>query len=252
MRDYRLYLEDILKSADKVQRYTWGMSFDDFIADERTFDAVIRNLEIIGEAVLNIPKEVYECYPEVEWQKIGGLRNLLAHGYFKVKEAVIWNIVQNNVPPLREQIECILQLEKTPKSFTLTESDLPSSELQQATERSESTDSSVRSIYPSQQERAAAIVPIARRLLEAGRASYATVPTQETSPSLEELETKDYKLTLDNQAKILLISATDERGILIKANVAEQPEKLELAKNITPKDVNKWLQIKQELDKRAQ
>jgi hypothetical protein len=150
---------------------------------------------------------------------------------------------------LREQIECILQLEKTPKSSTLTESDLPSSELQQATERPESTDFSVISIYPPQRERAAAIVPIALRLLEAGRAPDATVPTQETSPSLEELETKDYKLTLDNRAKTLLISATDERGILIKVNVAEQTEKLELAKNLTPKDVNKWLQIKQDLDK---
>ncbi|PSB49191.1 DUF86 domain-containing protein [Cyanosarcina cf. burmensis CCALA 770] len=252
MRDYKWYLEDILKSANKVRRYTWGMSFDDFIADELTFDAVIRNLEIIGEAVLNIPREVYERYPQIEWQKIGGLRNVLAHGYFKVREAVIWDIVQNNVPPLREQIEQICQLEKTPKFSASTESDLASSEVQQATVPLESTDASVRSIYPPQRERAAAIVPIARRLLEAGRALNATVPTQKNSLDLEELETKDYKLTLDERAKTLLISATDGRGILIKVNLAEQAEKLELAKNLTPKDVNKWLQIKQDLDKRSQ
>ena len=252
MRDYKLYLEDILKSANKVRRYIWGMSFDDFIADELTFDAVIRNLEIIGEAVLNIPKEVYERYPQVEWQKIGGLRNVLAPDYFKVKEAVIWDIVQNNVPPLREQIEQICQLEKTPKFSASTESNLASSELQQATAPPESTDASVRSIYPPQRERAAAIVPIARRLLEAGRALNATVSTQKISLDLEELETKDYKLTLDNRAKTLLISATDGRGILIKVNLAEQTEKLELAKNLTPKDVNKWLQIKQDLDRRSQ
>lgn len=80
MRDYRLYLEDIIKSTDKVQRYTFGMREDDFVADERTLDAVVRNLEIIGEAVLNIPEEVCRRYPEVEWKKIGGLRNVLAHG----------------------------------------------------------------------------------------------------------------------------------------------------------------------------
>jgi len=252
LRDYRLYLEDIIKSIDKIQRYTCSMSFDDFIADERTFDAVARNLEIIGEAVLNIPKEVCERYPEVEWQDIGRLRNLLAHGYFKVREAVIWDIVQNDVPLLQEPVKRILKLESTPESMASTESTQVSYKPQRSIEQqSSSTDFNTRSIYPPQRERAA-IVPIARRLLEAGRVPYALVPTQETGPSLEELETKDYKLTLDNQAKTLLISAIDERGILIKVNLAEPTEKLELAKNLTPKDVNKWLQIKQDLDKRSQ
>jgi len=195
---------------------------------------------------------VCERYPEVEWQDIGRLRNLLAHGYFKVREAVIWDIVQNDVPLLQEPVERILELESTPESMTRTEPTQVSNEPQQSIEQSSSTDFNTRSIYPPQRERAAVIIPIARRLLEARRAPDATVPTQETSPSLEELETKDYRLTLDNQAKTLLISATDERGILIKVNLAEQTEKLKLAKNLTPKDVNKWLQIKQDLDKRSQ
>lgn len=65
MRHYLLYLEDILESS-KVQRYTAGMDFEEFIADERTFDAVVRNLEIIGEAAKNVPQEVRDRYPEIE------------------------------------------------------------------------------------------------------------------------------------------------------------------------------------------
>ena len=69
MRSYRLYLEDILKSATKVQRYTDGMSFEDFLADERTLDAVVRNLEIIGEAAKNVPEEMRRSSPEIEWRR---------------------------------------------------------------------------------------------------------------------------------------------------------------------------------------
>lgn len=129
MRDYRLYLADIAKSVEKIQRYTSGMSFEDFVADERTFDAVVRNLEIIGEAVLNIPAALRERYPNVEWQNIGKIRNFLAHGYFKVKESVVWNIASNDVPLLQSQVSHILESESSPSS---------------------STDSPTTSIYPKQ------------------------------------------------------------------------------------------------------
>ena len=75
-RSLRLYLEDILTSSAKVIRYTQGMNFEQFIADERTFDAVVRNLQIIGEAVKNIPTQIRDRYTEVEWRKIAGLRDI--------------------------------------------------------------------------------------------------------------------------------------------------------------------------------
>jgi uncharacterized protein with HEPN domain len=68
--------------AEKVLRYTRGMALKDFLADERTFDAVLRNLEIIGEAARHIPEEICLRYPEVEWRRIAALRNVLAHAYF--------------------------------------------------------------------------------------------------------------------------------------------------------------------------
>lgn len=113
MRNYRNYLEDILKSAVKVSRYTDGMSFEDFLADERTMDAVVRNLEIIGEAAKNVPLEVRSRYPDIEWRKIAGLRDILSHTYFKVSEAILWDVVQNGVPPLAEKVKQILEDESS-------------------------------------------------------------------------------------------------------------------------------------------
>lgn len=111
MLRYRLYLEDILKSAAKISRYTAGMSFEDFLADERTLDAVVRNLEIIGSAAKNVPPEVRERYRDIEWRKIAGLRDILSHTYFKVSEAILWDVVQNGVPPLAEKVLQILENE---------------------------------------------------------------------------------------------------------------------------------------------
>jgi len=113
LRSYLLYLEDILKSATKVSRYTDGMSFEDFLADERTMDAVVRNLEIIGEAAKNVPLEVRSRYPDIEWRKIAGLRDILSHTYFKVSEAILWDVVQNEVPPLAEKVNQILENESS-------------------------------------------------------------------------------------------------------------------------------------------
>jgi uncharacterized protein with HEPN domain len=108
-----LYLEDILSSGAKILRYTEGMTCEDFIRDERTYDAVVRNLQIIGEVVKNVPMEFRDKYKQIEWRKIAGLRDILAHAYFSLEDEILWDVVENKVPILIEQIrEILLELSK--------------------------------------------------------------------------------------------------------------------------------------------
>jgi uncharacterized protein with HEPN domain len=88
-RDYKVFLEDILEAIRKVRDYTDGLSLQAFTADAKTFDAVIRNLEIIGEAVKQIPEEIRSLRPEVEWKRIGRLRDILIHQYFGVDARIV-------------------------------------------------------------------------------------------------------------------------------------------------------------------
>lgn len=107
-RNLRLYLSDILTSIGKIERYTAGMSYEQLIADELTFDAVVHNLQIIGEAVKNIPPEIRARYPQVEWRKISGLRDIIAHAYFTIDDQIVWDIIQNKLSDLHNNIEQII------------------------------------------------------------------------------------------------------------------------------------------------
>lgn len=107
-RNPRLYLEDIQRSCAKVLRFTFEFTFEQFTRDELIYDAVLRNLEIIGEAAKNVPDEVRQQYPFVEWRKITGFRDIAAHQYFSISDSILWDIVQNKIPELNIQIEQIL------------------------------------------------------------------------------------------------------------------------------------------------
>ena len=76
------------------------MTFEDFSADRKTIDAVVRNLEIIGEAVKNVPDEFLQTHPEIEWKEIARLRDLITHYYFKIKLTIVWDIIQNRLAEL--------------------------------------------------------------------------------------------------------------------------------------------------------
>jgi uncharacterized protein with HEPN domain len=99
-----LLLEDILDSARKIQKFTKGMSFEAFLDDERTSDAVIRNFEVIGEASNRLPDEFKSNITEINWVRIRGFRNRIVHDYFGIDHSIVWKIVQSYIPELIKSI----------------------------------------------------------------------------------------------------------------------------------------------------
>ena len=107
-RDESLYLADIESACEKVLKYTRGMSYQQFTKDDLHFDAVLRNLEIIGEAAKSIFEERRQKYPHVKWRKIAGFRDIVAHNYFGVSDEIVWDVVQNEIPTLLESVKVML------------------------------------------------------------------------------------------------------------------------------------------------
>jgi uncharacterized protein with HEPN domain len=107
-RSWNIYLKDILGAIHKIEIYTQDLDFLSFCQDERTVDAVIRNLMVIGEAVKNIPEDIRQVEPEIEWRKIAGLRDFAAHAYFNVSNEIVWDVVENKLSTLAEAVTRIL------------------------------------------------------------------------------------------------------------------------------------------------
>ncbi len=108
-RNYDLYLQDLAVAADRIASYVEGVTRAEFEADQMRIDAVIRNLQIIGEAVKKIPDSIQKRYPNIPWQEIAGLRNRVTHVYFDVDINIIWDVVQFELPALKIQIQQILR-----------------------------------------------------------------------------------------------------------------------------------------------
>ena len=106
-RNIKLFLEDILKSINNINEYTQGMGYEKFKSDRKTVDAVVRNLEIIGEATKNIPDKIKKKYPEVDWKGAAGMRDKLSHEYFGVDEKILWKTVKGDIPAFEIQIKNI-------------------------------------------------------------------------------------------------------------------------------------------------
>lgn len=110
-KDRKLLIKDILECIKKIERYVDGMDFALFKEDEKTIDAVIKNLETIGEAAQHIPDDIKARHKQVPWRGIIGLRNRIVHGYFNIDLEIIWGIVRQELPDLKVQLEHILKAE---------------------------------------------------------------------------------------------------------------------------------------------
>lgn len=105
------YLQHILEETNFLLENSRGLTSDQFLANPVQLRAYVRSLEIIGEAVKNIPNEMKDKYPEIEWRKMAATRDRLIHGYFSVDFDLVWDIVQNKIPGLDADIKKILDLE---------------------------------------------------------------------------------------------------------------------------------------------
>ncbi|OGQ53187.1 MAG: hypothetical protein A3J24_09785 [Deltaproteobacteria bacterium RIFCSPLOWO2_02_FULL_53_8] len=108
LRDAKLYLADIIDSIVKIERYTHGTTLEEFMRDDKTLDAVLRNLEVIGEASKNLPDGIRKDNPRVDWKSASEMRNKLIHEYFGVSVRIVWETIKEDLPPLRAEVERIL------------------------------------------------------------------------------------------------------------------------------------------------
>ena len=106
-REPILLLEDIIESIQKIKIYTSGLSLDDFLKDDKTIDAVIRNFEIIGEASNRIPDEIRDKFQLVNWHRIRGFRNRIVHDYMGIDYEIVWEIIEKDLDELKNKIQQI-------------------------------------------------------------------------------------------------------------------------------------------------
>lgn len=109
-RAMRLYLQDILTSIKAIEEYSQGLTFETFSQDRKTVDAAVRNLEIIGEAARNVPKELQEKHPDIPWGRMISMRNKVIHEYSGVDVEILWQTIQEDLPQLKEQMKGLPEL----------------------------------------------------------------------------------------------------------------------------------------------
>lgn len=108
-RDTILLLKDMLDSSNKIKKYTFGLDYSDFLEDDKTIDAVVRNFEIIGEAANRIDEDFRLQNPSFEWTRIRGFRNRIIHEYFGIDYEIVWHIIQNYLDDMIENIESMIE-----------------------------------------------------------------------------------------------------------------------------------------------
>lgn len=105
MKEHKIYFVHILEAITKIDKYTKHVSFEKFIKNDEKKDAVVRNLEIIGEAAAKIPHRIRKKYPKTAWRDIIDMRNRLIHEYFGVDFGIVWDVINNELPLLKKQFD---------------------------------------------------------------------------------------------------------------------------------------------------
>lgn len=108
-KDWRVRIDDMLEAIDRIRRYTSGLDEAGFAADDRTIDAVVRNLEIIGEAAKKVPPDIARRAPAIPWHRLTEIRNILVHEYHSVDPGLVWHTVRHDLPPLTEPLRAMLR-----------------------------------------------------------------------------------------------------------------------------------------------
>jgi uncharacterized protein with HEPN domain len=108
-RTYRLYLNDILEAIERIEKHAEGLTLEDFSKNTMILDAVVRNLEIIGEAAKQIPEEIKKKQDKIPWKEIAGMRDKLSHNYFGVDIEIVWKTVEKRLPELKQTIKDLLK-----------------------------------------------------------------------------------------------------------------------------------------------
>ncbi|MDI6731806.1 MAG: DUF86 domain-containing protein [Candidatus Margulisbacteria bacterium] len=100
IRDYGDYIQDILNSALEVEEFVRGYSIERFIGDRKTINAVVRSIEVIGEAAKNVSEQIKAKYPQIDWKAMAGMRDKLIHEYFGVDPEILWKVIKEDIPPM--------------------------------------------------------------------------------------------------------------------------------------------------------
>jgi uncharacterized protein with HEPN domain len=107
-REWGDYIQDIFEALGEVKDFTAGLQYEDFVKDKKTINAVVRSLEVIGEATKKIPDNIRLKYPEIPWKRMAGMRDKLIHEYFGIDLEIVWEVTNSELPPIEPLIQKVL------------------------------------------------------------------------------------------------------------------------------------------------
>jgi len=108
-RNYSLFIKDIVDCIKKIERFMGSIKFEEFVKDDKTSDAVVRELEVIGEAVKSIPAKIRENHPEIPWSDMARMRDKIIHFYFGIDYEIVWKVIKERLPKIKQDIKKVLK-----------------------------------------------------------------------------------------------------------------------------------------------